>query len=149
MSEQVKVLEPIRMASTLLAIICLLITSCGEIKRREIARFVSPDSAVEAVLVGADTDATTSYTYELYVVPRGGELPDSERVSFVADHVADLQVRWREARFLEIQYRQARIHRFRNYWQSRDVDSFSYVVELRLQPQTESWSLSPRDRWKE
>ena len=52
-------------------------------------------------------------------------------------------------RFLELAYQQARIYQFCNFWNSRDVKDFQYVVEIRLTPPQHEFSLSPRDRWLE
>ena len=41
---------------------------------------------------------------------------------------------WSKPRKLEIRYDQARIFSFVNFWQSKDVDNFKYVVEVQLVP---------------
>jgi hypothetical protein len=56
------------------------------------------------------------------------------RFSFVADHPKDLKIRWRAPRKLEIVYDEARFFQFSNFWHSKEVDDFKYVVELQLSP---------------
>lgn len=112
----------------------------------EVLRIPSPDSVVDAVLMKTNGGATTSFGYELYIVPSGRK-PQKGSESFNADHLDGMNVLWKQTRLLEIQYREGRIFRFTNFWQSKDVENFHYVVELRLVPLTPSFSLSPRDRW--
>ena len=131
-----------------LALILLLsiLGSCNTWEREEIARYTSPDSAVDAVLVGGSAGATTSYVYELYLVPLGSEIPDDPESSvFAADHVDSLQIRWRRPKLLEIEYEQARIHRFKNHDLLLGIPGPRRVVELRLVPLTDSTSLSAQD----
>jgi hypothetical protein len=133
-------------SSWMLLPVLVVLIGCARVERNEISRHLSPDSVVEAVLVSADVDATTSMAYEIYLVPAGGAVPDSKFVIFKADHVEGFDVRWREPRFLEIAFEEARIHQFRNAWRAREVQGFGYVVESRLVPLVDSTSLSRRDR---
>ena len=122
----------------------LILPGCAS--HREVSRVASPDGKVEAVLDEVNGGATTSYSYALYLVPKGTTKLPSSDVVFVADHTENLQIEWAEAKLLHIKYREARIFQFSNFWQSKEVDSFQYVVELRLMPTTDHWSLNPRDR---
>jgi hypothetical protein len=124
----------------------LVLVNWGRVERREIARYPSPDSLVEAVLVSADVDATTTMSYELYLVPAGGPVPKEKFVVFAASRTTGLDLRWREPKFLEIAFEEATIHRFRNAWRTREVQGFGYVVEARLVPLVEISSLSRRER---
>jgi hypothetical protein len=124
----------------------LVLVNWGRGERREIARYLSPDSLVEAVLVTADVDATTRMQYEVYLVPAGGPVPKNDFVVFAAERIRGLDVRWREPKFLEIAFEEATIHRFRNAWRTREVQGFGYVVEARLVPLVEVSSLSRRER---
>ncbi len=119
---------------------------CSKVSYEEIDRLTSPDSTVDAVLVRTNSGATTSFGYKLYIVPVKGK-PKEDYELFIADHVKDLRMKWREVKFLEISYKEARIFKFSNFWHSKDVKDFAYVVELRLVPLSDSFALSPRDRW--
>jgi len=130
---------------TLLCWIPLLILA-GCASHRDVSRVASPDGKVEAVLDEVNGGATTSYSYALYLVPKGATKFPSKDMVFVADHIEDLHLEWAESKLLHIKYREARIFQFSNFWQNKEVDSFQYVVELRLMPMTDHWSLNPRDR---
>jgi len=119
----------------------------GSISYKEIRRISSPDTIVDAVLVEVDGGATTSKGYHLYLVPKGSNNFQKDSEDFIADHVIDFDIRWRESNFLEIKYKQARIFHFSNFWHSDKIKNWSYVVELRLVPLTDSFSLSKSDRW--
>lgn len=114
------------------------------VSREEIVRVTSPDSVVDAVLVRTDGGATTSFGFHLYIVPVGGE-PQVGHELFTADHMVGQKIEWKRPKSLEIQYEEARIFHFSNFWQSKDVQNFGYVVELHLKPLNPS-SLNPKDR---
>jgi len=111
----------------------------------EIERVVSPDSVVEAVLVRERGSATTPSFYLVHIVP-AGEDTKAGWEHFKAIHVTGLQLYWRQPKFLEIRYELAKIYNFRNSWASTDIQEGRYVVEVRLVPPTDSWSLSEKDR---
>jgi hypothetical protein len=120
----------------------------SKISYKEVFRVSSPDSLVDAVLVQTNTDATTSYGYRIYIVPTGSQ-PKYDAENFRADHFQGWALNWKEPKLLEIKYDEARIFHFSNFWQSTNFKSGSYVVEIRLAPRSEIFSLSPRDRWVE
>ncbi|HEX5221098.1 MAG TPA: hypothetical protein VFZ59_16155 [Verrucomicrobiae bacterium] len=131
----------------------LLLTGCdhtlaGKWEYKEIARVASPDTKVEAVLTEGSAGATTSTVTSLYLVPKGGQIgkEDREKSVFDADHLKDFQIVWRESKLLDLQYSEARIFSFRNFWHANEVDSFRYVVEIRLSPASTNSSLPIRDR---
>lgn len=110
----------------------------------------SPDSLVDAVVVIGDAGATTSTTTILFIVPVGAKidlkkLPDKGEV-FVADHIKNLSVMWKQAQLLKIQYDEARISKFSNFWMSKEVRDFQYVVEAQLAPTSTGFSLPWKDR---
>lgn len=114
----------------------------------ELSRVTSPDSVVDAVLVRSNAGATTGFGYRVYVVPRG-RWPDYRTQGaqqFLADRVDSLSVHWREPKVLEIRYTKARIFDFTNFWHSREVDGFNYVVELKLVPLQAGPALIPSER---
>lgn len=119
----------------------------GKTSEREILRIPSPDNRVEAVLTEISGGATTSFVYNLYIVPSKTEISKKTHELFRADHVDEIRVFWSEVKLLKIQYREARIFHFKNFWQSEEIENYSYVVELRLEPTQSSFSLSERDRW--
>ena len=110
-------------------------------------RAVSPDSLVDALLVRRTGGATVSAEYDVHIVQHGEPPPGFfSRAHFAAVHPLNLHLIWRQPRLLEIRYDQAKINRFVNWWRSRALDNYRYVVELRLVPLSEPWSLSERDR---
>ncbi len=122
-----------------LMILCLI--SCTNfVERKEILRVKSPDSLVDAVLVRTNAGATTSYGYMLYIIPSGKE-PKMGNEVLKADNLVNVTLNWKQSRFLEIRYEKGRIFLFTNFWNSKEVQDFDYVVELRLITLTESFSL--------
>ena len=122
---------------------CGLSSPCNQ---TEANRLKSPDGKVEAVQVKSDCGATTSESISVFVVGSGKETEESDLV-LSADHTESFSLLWRESKFLEIKYKQARIFQFTNFWQSKDIDNFSYVVEVRETPLSRSKALSESDRW--
>ena len=112
----------------------------------EVKRLSSPGSIVDAVLIETNSGATSSFVYKLYIVPKNKKIQSGYEL-FIADHVNELDINWKELKFLEIMYKQARIFKYSNFWQSDKVQDWNYVVELRLVPLTDSFSLSKSDRW--
>jgi len=47
--------------------------------------------------------------------------------------VEGLEVSWESPRHLGIRYEKARIFNYTNFWLSRDVEHFEYVVAIREQ----------------
>lgn len=125
-----------------LTAIVLLLAACSRglgaegtnsTQTQEIARVVSPDSVVDAVLTRSNVDATTPFVYRVYLVPRSGAIPkESGRELFRADQVDSLSLAWLGPKRLEIRYDRARIFHFSNFWNSGSVENFEYVVELHL-----------------
>ncbi len=126
-----------------------LVWSCSPCEFDEVNRVKSPDRVVDAVHVRGNCGATTSFSENIFIVPNDAKTPPPRKQYQVlaADHVQDLKLKWREPKVLEIYYKEARIFHFSNFWQSKDVQDFSYVVEVRLRPETDDHSLSRRDRW--
>jgi hypothetical protein len=116
----------------------------GDPHFEEIARAKSPDGVVDAVLVRGNRGATTPYTFSAFLVPSGTAFDqkspwfEAQRALFTTDHQEGLELSWRVAKFLEIRYAKGRIYRFTNFWQAREVQDFTYVVELRLVPTDEA-----------
>ena len=121
----------------------------GNLELEETARLKSPDLAVEAVLLTGSGGATTATGSYLYIVPAGGRVDWRKHplrsACFVADHVTNLKVVWKAPRLVEIQYDEARIWRFSNFWSAREVQDFRYVVEVRLSPSSSEFALPVED----
>ena len=133
-----------RYALFALAFTLATVIGCGT-SYEEISRIPSPDGRVDAILVRASGGgATVGFTFNVFIVPRGRSPVQGEE-RFVADHPKDLKVRWRAPRKLEIVYDEARIFQFRNFWHSKEVDDFKYLVELQLSPTGSSQLPSPRE----
>ncbi len=99
-----------------------------------LSRVTAPDSIVDAVLVRYGGDATVTFSYEVYIVPRGAAVPGHEFSSFGATDVTGLKLIWEAPRILGVEYSQAAIYQFRNAASSRDIKVAGYTVELRLRP---------------
>lgn len=110
--------------------------SISDVGFEELSRTASPDSAVEAVVTRVNAGATTGYGYRIDLVPRGGRVAYKPQgmQKFTADRVDSLSVRWSAPRQLEIRYAKARILDFSNFWHSRGVQNWEYIVELKLAP---------------
>lgn len=129
-----------------------LFASCGSIDDfQEVARQTSPDSVVDAVLFKAGGGgATSGFSYSLFVVEKGASFKKSDDLLFQGDHIKNLRLEWKNDKILEIHYDEARIFQFKNFWFSKDVQNFQYVVEIRLVPSKEKEnSLSKEDRFIE
>lgn len=135
---------------SILIVIIFLLTFAYYIFRPvevELERIKSPDGKVEAVLVERDSGPTTSSVFKIFIVLIGETYKDSNLV-FVGDHIDQLSVKWRKAKFLDIKYKEGRIFEFCNFWQPRHANLFHYVVEIRETPLTEDFALSAKDRWE-
>ncbi len=133
-----------RILTLALASLAFALGAC-DAETEEVYRVTSPDGVVDAVMLRKNDGATVPYVYEVHVVPKG-EKTDEDFRNFVADHVSDLEIAWQAPKLLKISYAEARIFEFSNFWQSADVQDFKYVVELRLAPASDSFSLSTPDR---
>lgn len=120
----------------------------GKWQYKEISRFTSPDSKVDAVLVEGGGGATTSQLFMVYLVPAGTKPKLDTRTDsvFAADHIRGLKIYWKQPKLLRIQYDEARILQFINVWYTAEVEKFRYVVEVRLDPTATDFSLPPEIR---
>jgi len=95
----------------------------------EIGRVPSPDKRVEAVITNGNCGATTSYSYRVSVVQAGKAPVESDTV-FLADKTDSVIVSWEASKKLMISYKEARIFNFTNFWSSKEVDNFHYIVSV-------------------
>ena len=126
-----------------LCIICSVLFSCnfaGDAKWAEIERIPSPDNKVEAVLVSSDAGATTSTGFHVFIVPKGSKI-ETGYEKFIADKVLGIKLSWKKNKLLEIQYESARIFKFSNFWNSQSLQNWNYIVEIKLSPVNEDFSL--------
>jgi len=133
------VFRPLRIAAV--SVLCVLASCADEnVQGTEKARVSSPDGVVDAVLIVKETDATVATPSELYVVPKGTK-PTKSAMIMRGDYFANVSLKWKEPRFLELHYDTGRVFTFKNFWQSAEVSNNSYVVEIRLKPMRDSFSL--------
>jgi hypothetical protein len=104
---------------------------------KETERIRSSDNEVDAVVVTGDVGAIEATKTYIYIVPHDSKITDEGRNEFVfsGDYVKNLKVVWKETRFLEIHYDEARIFEFKNYWENQKVDNDHYHIEIKLLPQ--------------
>ena len=133
-------------AAAIVALV-LLIPACDflEPASEEIGRWRSPDGRVDAVFTKASGGATTAFVHRLFVVA-AGQSTEEEEPKLLGDQFEGIAVSWRKDRFLDVHYSQGRIFRYQNFWSSGDLDEWNYVVEIRLIPPPEDFSLSDLDR---
>lgn len=112
-------------------VVVMLVVSCDTVSRTEVTRIKSPDSIADAVLIKVNAGATTSYAYEVYIIPTGGQ-PTQGNEIFKADKINGLEIQWIQSKYLEIKYDDGRIFHFSNFWHSKDVDNFRYIVDIEL-----------------
>ena len=127
------------------------IRGCGpdtDFKYKEVNRYKSPDLAVEAVIIAGKGGATIDDSLAVYVVPAGAQVShgSSDKPVFIAMHVKEFKIVWRKPQFLEIQYEQAKVVQFKNFWETSKLQNSPYVVEIRLAPTTGDFSLPFSDR---
>ena len=130
--------------TALYAIIGLLIFACyscnngsiiNEPVLSEIQRISSPDKKVDAVLITADVDATTSPSSKVFIVKPGVKISrnDFQYAVFNSDHTNKMiRLSWTENKQLIVSFDKARIFNYTNFWESEDLDNYKYVVEIIL-----------------
>ena len=121
------------MALIRMPVVLLLVAvsaGCGDslCQDYEHSRITSPDMVVDALVVTRDCGATSDTAYRIYVV-RAGDTYGGNPL-FNADRVDGLDISWIAPKRLMISYRQARIFNFSNFWHSKEVENFKYVVSV-------------------
>jgi hypothetical protein len=79
----------------------------------------------------------------VYIVPAG-----STKMRYpvmLGDDFVGLKLRWSAPRFLTVEFSKGRIFEFENFWESKSVQNFRYIIEIRLQP-TSDRSVPPWDQ---
>lgn len=114
----------------LIAVVCLL-AACERSTLHETMRITSPDHMVDAVIATVDTDATVATPTKLFIVPTGTKITDTESV-LVADNLQNFTVSWQSSKKLVVSFSSGRVFSFTNFWESREVNNFQYVVRIYL-----------------
>jgi len=107
------------------------LTSCA--KDHETVRRRSPDGKVDALLVERETGAAAATPVSLYIVKAGDPVGTGQPV-LLGDNFDGLSIKSVDPKLLSVTYKKGRIFKFTNFWESRAVDDWSYVVEVRLDP---------------
>ena len=117
--------------SIILSLFVMASVSCsvdGSCSSEEVNRTSSPDKLVDAVVIKNNCGATTSFSYRIFVVPVG---EDTKKNSiFLADKVEGLNIQWTSSKKLLITYADARIFEYTNFWQSKKIQNFDYIVSI-------------------
>ena len=114
-------------------VLVLFVAACS-MDADEMWRVTSPDLRVDAVFVRiGGGGATVGFSYKLFIVPRGAK-PGKSGENLLADKIGRVSAIWSQPRKLEIRYDRARIFSFANFWSSKEIDNFTYVVEVQLVP---------------
>lgn len=84
----------------------------GEPSRDEVARVTSPSGSIEAVLLETNGGATTSFGYEVFIVPHGAKLSGSPAVSLYdairSQHASGANLKWSSPTSLSVEYLSAK-----------------------------------------
>ncbi len=114
----------------------------ADLPHKELKRVTSPDGAVDAILARVETASLSADGFAVYLAAAGKEIDLQslafDRKVFYANRIDDLELMWREPKFLEIRYSRGDIFDFCNNWWLRS----DYIVEIRIVPKSESFSLS-------
>lgn len=95
-----------------IGVLCLIVAACSAAGRDEVSRVVSPDGRFDAILVETSAGATTSFGYEVAIVQHGrqGASPAIARLYDARrnEQAYGANLRWRDARRLDVEYLSAR-----------------------------------------
>jgi len=106
----------------------LLPSPCEEVI---ITREVSPDKRVDAIISETNCGATVGYIYKVYIVPSGlDSLDDNDHPVFQSGRTEGLKISWVAKQQLYILYDRARIYKYTNFWRTRELDNFNYLVAI-------------------
>jgi hypothetical protein len=142
------------LGGNILCLILILTSGCeppgisSKWEYQELFRLPSPDSLVEAVLISGNGGATTRLVFQVYIIDAGAKLDvkSDDNAVFTADYTNNVRMNWKANRLLEISYEEARIHNFKNFWEPLNPEKAGLVVEIRLKPDKDDFSLPIRYR---
>jgi hypothetical protein len=129
-----KIEQKIFLSSFLLLASCSKLDPCVE---KEVSRLKSPDQKVEAVVQERDCGATTSAVSKVFIVKTGDEI-EKDPV-FEADKIDGLEIKWKESKQLRVEYLNARIFNYKNFWLSKKVDNYEYEVSVLEKSKNQEW----------
>jgi hypothetical protein len=114
----------------------------------EEARVTSPNGRLDAVMVRQDAGgAAGGWEWNIYIVPKGQPVSTRYHEVLYAGTFRDEKLVWLQDHLLEVQYRIAHIHSFRNLWSLSEAQyvggsgETDYSVEIRLGPSSSDFSL--------
>lgn len=107
-------------------------------------RIPSGDGRVDALILRTDVAPSGNDVHYVQIVPKGDPPNPRKHDLFRADNVTNFRVAWVSDRVLDIEFGRARIFHFSNFWMSREIDSFGYVVEVRLRPRHRRAVIQPQ-----
>lgn len=116
----------------LLLIVYLTLVSCGSgglCSSTILDKKGSPSGAFEVQIIDTQCGATTGQTFRIYIVRSGEEIEEDSYV-FLADRIEGLSVVWVDDFSLKIEYEQARIFQYRNFWQSKTEKGLPSEVKI-------------------
>lgn len=116
---------------TLLFCFFLTLSGCDSPMPREVLRVPSPDKVVDVVLATVDTGATSATATLLYIVPAGAKITKESQIMF-GDKMENLELVGLSPKMLSVSFSSGRIFSFTNFWHSRNVKNFQYVVKIYL-----------------
>jgi hypothetical protein len=121
-------------------------------KSAEQTRITSPNGLFDAVLIvdAYGPAAGGGVDSNVYIVRKGAPVYDRVGTEvFRADPMTRGKLIWKRDHLLEIHYRIADIHQFRNLWGLHEIENVGstgehdYEVELQLVPESDSSALNP------
>jgi hypothetical protein len=116
--------------------------------RTDVRRVPSPGYSLDAVLVELNYGATSSFSYEIHIVPRGRASSSGDLVVKIWSGCGEqIGMEWQRANLLVVTCQQeARFSDFTNRWLGIDAEGSRRAVEIRLtSPSGTSPSLPQRD----
>lgn len=121
--------------SIFMCVLTLLLVGCDSLCEYDIIdRKTSPDNEVDSILVRGNCGATTSYVYRVYLAPKGTKETEFRSYVFKADRADGIEVAWLASKELLISYDTARISYYTNFWHSRELHNFDYLVSISESP---------------
>lgn len=134
-----RVFPKIKVILFLFSISIISSTCTPQFEEVEIERLTSPDRVVDAVVTRINPGATASFHYKVYIVPVGANI-GNRTPKVEADKVINddgqygFTLEWQDVKLLQIKYRSARIYHFSNFWLSKEVQNYNYIVTIQLNP---------------
>jgi hypothetical protein len=118
--------------TTLLIFVTFALNNCAPAPdEEEKSRIKSPDSIVDVVVTEVKAGATAANPTKIYIVPTGAKF-SGENFVLLADRFEIETVEWVGPKQLGISFHSGRIFEYSNFWQSRDVQNFQYIVQIYL-----------------